>query len=145
VKVRALSLGVVSGLLAGVVIFGVGQASVPAGASPLPMAGISVGSQWTFELEAPYYPNGWTCEVQTFEKRAWEVNGGVVGSYRTSRSGTELRESVYGGDPHYTFKATYEESTTYFSGGSGPAYVGEYGHGRHTYPAELIPSVIAGC
>lgn len=70
---RILSLGVTSGLLAGTLLVRVAQASAPAGASPLATPGISIGSQWTFEVEEPYYPSGWTCEVQTFEKHVWEV------------------------------------------------------------------------
>jgi hypothetical protein len=78
-------------------------------------------------------------------------NGSVVGSYRANKSGTKLTVSVYGEDPHDTFKATYEDSTTYFGGGSGPAYVGTFGPSKGTprsherYSAELIPNVIAGC
>jgi hypothetical protein len=157
VKFRIVSFGVIGLLLAGAVTLGVGQTSGLAGASPLSKSSIiSVGSQWTLEIATPPFNGTWECEVQTFESgHQWEVaddpSQGNQGSYHSYKSGAELKESIYGADPHDTFVATYEDSTTYFSGGTGPAYVGTYGAAKLTpkdrqrWPAELIPSVISGC
>jgi hypothetical protein len=130
--------------LVGTLIVGVGQASIAAGASPLAAAGISVGSQWTFEVQSPIYQNGWGCEVQTmYEKGGWRSDEGGLGAWRVTKKGTTLREAF--GGSLWIFTATYAASTTYFSGGSGPGYVGLYHKDRTRLPAELVPGAVAGC
>jgi len=143
VNVRTVFLGITSGLLAGTLLFGVSQASVAAAASPAGAPGISIGSEWTFEVLSPIYPNGWGCQTQTFYGAGvWRSDEGPPGGWHLTKKGTTLRE---GFEFKWVFKATYEASTTYFSGGSGPAYVGVYSHHRARIPAELVPGVIAGC